>query len=82
MAAGARITLAEAIVVCMVRGKQLTMTTEDLARLNRQYGLWCRPKDGRFPEKWQIWLRARSKGCRWLFKVHGDIETATVTLRS
>lgn len=75
-------TLHEAIVLCMVRKKRFTMSTEELARLNAQWSLWRRPKDNKFPEAWQVFLRSNQKGYRWLFDVVGDEHAATVTLRT
>jgi len=76
-----KLGLHEVMVLCMVRKRRFTMTTAELARLNAQWDLYRRPKDGAFPEAWQLFLRGQTKGYRWLFQVVGDQDAATVTMK-
>ena len=76
-----KMTLHEAMVLCMIRKKRFMMSTAELARLVAHWELWRRPQDKKFPETWQVFLRANQKGYRWLFIVKGNEETATVSLR-
>ena len=73
--------LHEAIVACMVRERKFTMGTAELAMLNARLDLFRRPKDGKHPEAWQVFLRANQRGYRWLFKVTGNRQAAKVSLR-
>lgn len=78
----AGLTLHEAMVVCMVRERQFTMSTEALARSIAELQRWHRPGDKASPKPFQIYLRANHPDYRWLFKVEGNVDSATVTLRA
>ncbi len=79
-AVGNVLALHEAMVVCMLRRGEYTMSVRDLVELNREYGLYRRPSDGEFPDYLQV--RARIKPYRHLFELEPEPhDLAVVRLR-
>lgn len=81
-AVGNAVALHEAIIICMVRENEYTMTLGKLVRLNKDHGLYKRPTDGKYPDYIQMRARVVMAEYRQFFEVEDrGAERAKVRLR-
>lgn len=73
--------LHEALILCMAREGEFTMTLDKLVTLNAKHKLYRRPTDGEFPDWVQVRARAVMADYRQFFEVAGEGREATVRLR-
>lgn len=79
---GNSVALHEAIILCMVREGKYTMSLRKLVRLNKEFDLYRRPTDGKFPEYNQLRARIGMVDYLHLFSIdQGPKDQAKVSLR-